>query len=356
MESGILTKGDIDSCMERLKSFFPSFLDIANDEIKSYDVSGEVLQYYSYAIQYNLQGGKMLRGTLVAATVKTLAGDNMTETLWLQTLTLAWCVELLQTSFLVADDMMDQSTTRRSNACWYLVPTIGIKNAINDTMFLYTLINRIIINNLKDHPNLLEIIDTFGRVSMTTILGQHMDTYDSQDKSLLDSGEVATKLFNRICKNKTSYYTFFLPVKFGMILSGMDSSNLCYSRVESISVLLGLLFQAQDDFLDCYGNPEHCGKDGTDIQTRKCSWLLAKALSIGSQDQIRRIKENIGKCDEDKVQIVKDVFDELEMQSLFAQYSGELTEKIEDEINQLDHRGIKSILQWSLHIITKRSK
>lgn len=32
---------------------------------------------------------------------------------------LAWCVEWLQASFLIGDDIMDASLTRRGQTCWY---------------------------------------------------------------------------------------------------------------------------------------------------------------------------------------------------------------------------------------------
>uniref|UniRef100_A0A3B0MWB0 Farnesyl pyrophosphate synthetase, putative n=1 Tax=Theileria annulata TaxID=5874 RepID=A0A3B0MWB0_THEAN len=378
-----LTKDDIHKCNGQLKDFFPKFLELAINELKTYGLSQNVLLYYSYAVQYNLQGGKMLRGTMVLSTVKSLCGTNIPENLMTQTLIVgmyncnhlkqfivAWCVELLQTSFLVADDIIDKSTKRRSNTCWYLVPTIGVSNAINDVMFLYTLIYRILFNTMKDSKKFLEIIETFNRVSMTTILGQHLDIYESNSDVLFHDSKEATKLFAEICKNKTSYYSFFLPLKLGMMLSGVELSNLFYSKVESISILIGTLFQAQDDYLDCYGDPDDFGKNGTDIQTRKCSWLLSQALTIASEEQKNLIKENIGHDDNSKVDVVKSIYRELEMDKHFLNYTLYAENKINryclvnklqfSEIDKVENQGkvvgIKTVLKWCLELIINRSK
>ena len=43
---------------------------------------------------------------------------------------LGWCIEWLQAYFLVADDMMDNSVTRRGQPCWYRNPKVRLLGCI----------------------------------------------------------------------------------------------------------------------------------------------------------------------------------------------------------------------------------
>ena len=90
-------------------------------------------------LNYNTPGGKLNRGLSVVDTYKILVGQELSEAVHLKVSILGWAVELvptpllalanckLQAYFLVADDIMDNSITRRGQPCWYRCVTSSLK-------------------------------------------------------------------------------------------------------------------------------------------------------------------------------------------------------------------------------------
>ncbi len=74
----------------------------------------------------------------------------------------------MQAFFLVADDIMDGSTTRRGQPCWYKRDDVGM-TAVNDAILLETCIYTLLHNHFHDQPNYLDTLEAFIYVSRTNL-------------------------------------------------------------------------------------------------------------------------------------------------------------------------------------------
>ena len=126
----------------------------------------------------------------------------------------------------------------------------------------------------------------------------------------------------RIVTYKTAFYTFYLPAAAAMHLSGV-TDPAAFAKANEICIKLGQFFQIQDDYLDCYGDPEVIGKIGTDIQDNKCGWLVVQALKRCDDSQRKIIEENYGKKDAECEKRVKELYVALEMESVYKKYEEE---------------------------------
>jgi len=90
-----------------------------------------------------------------------------------------------------------------------------------------------------------------------------------------------------------------------------------------VSLRIGFLLQTQDDFPDCFGQPEVTGKLGTDIQDAKCTWLVVTALQKVSNSQRIILEENFGRKCENSANRVKQVYRKLGLEKAFKDFERE---------------------------------
>jgi farnesyl diphosphate synthase len=139
-----------------------------------------------------------------------------------------------------------------------------------------------------------------------------------------------------------------------MIVSGITDKNL-YQKARDILTIMGEYFQIQDDYLDCYGAPEVIGKIGTDIQDNKCSWLVVQALQRANPKQRAVLESNYGQHDAKKVAIVKKLYAEMDLRSVFLAYEESSYSAIRKLIDEV-HGMPKEVFEFLLAKIYKRSK
>ena len=237
----------------------------------------EATQWCADMMDYNVPGGKLNRGTMVPTV---LAAIYKTKTLkpldYARAAVAGWAIEFLQAFFLVADDVMDDSQTRRGQPCWYKLPKV--KNiAINDSFLLESFVFGILKLHFGQEKYYDDLVALMLDVIQKTEIGQLLDlTSQPMDSKQVDLDRFTLQRYSLIVKYKTAFYSFYLPVAMGMILSGIRDKK-AYELANKICMIMGEYFQIQDDYLDCFGDPQVIGKIGTDIQDNKCSWLVVQA-------------------------------------------------------------------------------
>lgn len=81
----------------------------------------------------------------------------------------------------------------------------------------------------------------------------------------------------------------FIKYTFTNIQAGIKDPEM-HRQAKTILLEMGHFYQVQDDYLDCYGDPNLIGKSSTDIQEGKCTWLIVVALQRVTPEQ-RKILE-----------------------------------------------------------------
>ena len=297
-------------------------------------------EHFSSLANYTIPGGKMNRGLSVPQSYQLLVHQPDPADMELANV-LGWSVEILQAFYLVADDIMDGSITRRGKPCWHRQSGIGL-SAFNDSIILESLVYSIVKKYFRSKPYYLNLLENLLEVSKFTSYGQSLDTLSAQNFSLVRGRDDSLENFDMarytaIVKYKTSYYSFYLPVTLAMTMAGF-TDPLLYDKAKNILLEIGHYFQATDDFLDCFGDPEIIGKIGTDIQDGKCSWLIVKALEEASAEEKKELACHYGSQDELDVEIVKNIYRKLGLSEIFREYESnfynEILEKIDRACNE----------------------
>uniref|UniRef100_UPI00398EFBE5 farnesyl pyrophosphate synthase n=1 Tax=Pristiophorus japonicus TaxID=55135 RepID=UPI00398EFBE5 len=305
--------------------------DLTQEDLHHQEI-GDAIKRLREVIEYNVPGGKRNRGLSVIASFREL-GDpkHQTEENFKIALVVGWCVELLQSFFLVADDIMDQSVTRRGQMCWYRREGVGL-DAINDSYLLEAMVYRLLRKYTREQPYYLHLLELFLQVSYQTELGQSLDLMTAQP-SKIDLDRFTEQRYKAIVKYKTAFYSFYLPVAAAMYMAAIVGETE-HSSARLILLEMGEFFQIQDDYLDCYGDPKVTGKIGTDIEDNKCSWLVVQALNMVDPRQRQLLEENYGSSDPEKTAKVKGLYEELDMRGVYQRYEEQSYQRLMGLIGQ----------------------
>ncbi|KAJ2848027.1 Farnesyl pyrophosphate synthetase [Coemansia brasiliensis] len=336
---------------------FPQLTKVLLSDLTSFGATPEMTERIKQMFEYNVMGGKMNRGMSVVDTVKIMRNETeLPKDINEKAMVLGWAVEWLQSFFLVSDDFMDESPTRRGQPTWYRCEGVGVM-AINDAFILESAIYRLLKKYFREEPYYIDLVELFHETAYQTELGQMVDLITAPENDVnLDRFSIQKHRY--IVEYKTAYYSFYLPVALALLMTGTPADSPAFKVAMDILIPLGIYFQVQDDYLDCCGDPDFIGKIGTDIEDNKCSWMVVQALDRASPEQRKILDENYGrKKPAEHALRVKQVYKELDIEGLYKKYEDQAIAEIQDKISKVDESLVpKQVFTAFLNKVAKRTK
>nr|KAI8759762.1 farnesyl pyrophosphate synthase-like [Biomphalaria glabrata] len=338
--------------MQKFHSEFDELVEDVTNEGSLNKVETEALSRFKEMIRYTVPRSLNSKGLIVVIAYKYLVPDAGEEDLKIARV-LGWCAEMLQSSFIVSDDMMDNSELRDGKMCWYRKNKLGNK-ALNDCFLLESYVYKLIRRFTSRKQYYVHLVELFLEVTDKVVIGQCIDVITCPKEGSLDFTKFNMDRYCEVAKLKCG---FSLPLTIAMRMAGISETNF-YTIADSIMLEMGLFSQVENDYLDCYDS-DVSRKIGNDIEERKCTWLIVRALEVATPEQRRRLMELYEKCnvpDTTAIDEVKRIYQDLDLPSLYAQYEAESYRRVLGMIDSLDGRLPKGIFLEFVNFIYRRQK
>ena len=243
-----------------------------------------------------LEGGKKLRAVLVVFGFENAGGEaEFRDGIF----TAAVGYEVIHNAFLIHDDIMDASPTRRGQLSVhekYRARHEKDGGMINHTQYgqavalntgsMGPLRAQEVLWSIQNKQERIVEAQKFVRsVIETTLLGQRRDITE------IPLGRLTTKQVFEICHQKTAVYSVVGPFTLGAILAGASQKEI--GLLNSFGVNLGISFQIIDDHLGLFGSEEVIGKPvGSDLGEAKKTLHFVEAWKRADSEQ-RKLLESI---------------------------------------------------------------
>lgn len=247
-------------------------------------------------IDYILRlGGKRMRPVL------TLLSTEIFDVDFKKALSAATAVEVFHNFSLVHDDIMDDAPLRRGKETvhekWNLNTGILSGDAMLILAYQY-------FENYE--PTIFRALaKLFSKTALEVCEGQQYDVdFETRD-------DVTIPEYLKMIEFKTAVLVG-AAMKMGAIIAetSEENANLIYD----FGLNLGIAFQLQDDYLDCFGNPETFGKQvGGDIIENKKTYLYLKAMEFAKaeeREQLLHLYSIQPNDNSEKIESVKEFFNQ----------------------------------------------
>jgi geranylgeranyl diphosphate synthase type I len=234
-------------------------------------ITDELFQMLAYHLGWQCSGsesharGKRIRPLLLLLTIAGFGGE------WRKTLPAAAAIELVHNFSLIHDDIQDNSVLRRGRPTLWKIK--GVAQAINAGDAMYTLAYTAMTDLQKyvSPATALKATAVMTRTCLALAQGQYLDLAHEKQEAL------SMESYWYMVKNKTASM-LAACTELGAVLAEKDKSVQVDCR--KLGELMGLAFQAKDDFMGIWGNETQTGKSiSSDLVSGKKSLPIIYALT-----------------------------------------------------------------------------
>ncbi|THC93363.1 hypothetical protein EYZ11_007155 [Aspergillus tanneri] len=329
-----------------------SLLDEFSKHITSLGSPEIVVKRVRQCLAETTGGGKMTRCFMPLETGRRCLSGKLSNFQARCLSILGWIVEIVHAAILMEDDMMDASIFRRSVLCRHLQPNIGM-TAIADARMLRSSSRFLLRLHFQDHPAYNQLLQLLDTMDFHVDLGQITDTHLA-NTTFLGFLHFHRETYNFIISHKTAWYSFYLPVALAAHYLQLPVTQ-GLAHIENTMVALGKYFQAQDDYLDLFGDPAVTGKMGNDVHERKLAWPIIEALQICNRQDKLLLEAAYS---EGNVEQVKSVLTSMGMRQVYAEFAQNSYQQIRALIDCIDEsQGLKKeVFEYYLEMTHQRQK
>ena len=321
---------------ERLAFYFDKKIEEASR------ISNYTREVVANAKEYTLRGGKRLRPIFCIYGYKCLSDTNSEAII-----EAAISLELMQSSLLVHDDIMDEDELRRGKQTFHIVckamcerqfgknksHRFGENIAIVAGDLLEAYGEEVLAKSSFKSEYVKKALAKYAEIVKNVGYGQILDI-TAERKGSFTEDEILT-----IHKLKTASYTIEGPLHIGALLAGAKEADL--QILSDYGIPLGLAFQIQDDILGLFGSEEKMGKPvGSDIREGKKTLLILHALERCTEDEKEFIAKALGneRVTVEEIDAVRDIVRKTGSLDYSKKLVGEMTDKAVQAIKPSDFR------------------
>lgn len=255
--------------------------DIIQKGVETIEYSNRVPSLFD-PVRYTLEsGGKRIRPTMVLMAANIFSEDIAPA------ITPAIGLEMYHNFTLLHDDVMDKAPDRRGRATVHVKWDENTAILSGDAMLsmAFDLVARVADDKLRS---------VLGLFTKTTI---EIDEGQQLDMEFENREDVKVEEYIEMIRLKTSVL-LGCALKMGAIIGGASAKDA--DVLYNFGVNIGLAFQLQDDWLDCWGDPKTFGKRiGGDILCNKKTFLRITAGNTAP------IPSTEGMSEEEKIDTIK---------------------------------------------------